>query len=357
MPLESFGTTEQGEAVTLYTLTNGRGTEIRIMDYGATIVSLRMHDREGRCDDIVLGFDSLDKYRTHAWYCGATIGRYAGRIRNARFALRGRDFRLAANAGQNHLHGGFNGFDKVLWHGELFQEAAMSGLTLRYLSPDGEEGYPGTLDTRVTYMLTDDDDLIVDYHATTDQATPVNLTQHSYFNLAGASASAISAITDHALQINADFFLPIDGSLIPTGELRSVDNTAFDFTQARPIGVALDATNEQLRLGNGYDHDFLLRRDEAGDAAPTWAARVFEPGTGRILDVLTTEPALHFYSGNFLDGSVTGKNGVRYGPRCGFALEAQHIPDSPNQPAFPSAILQPGAPYRARTVYRFSVAG
>jgi aldose 1-epimerase len=351
--VESFGTTSEGKAVNVYTLTNDRGVEMRVIDYGGIILSLRVPDREGRLADIVLGYDSLQGYLKESPYFGALIGRYGNRIAGGRFTLDGQTYTLARNNGPNHLHGGEKGFDKVVWQVEPFERGDDVGLVLTYTSPDGEEGYPGTLQARVTYTLTDNNEVVFDYRATTDKATPVNLTQHSYFNLAGPGPQTI---LEHVVLLAADRFTPVDSTLIPTGELRAVDGTPFDFRTPTAIGARIAENDVQLRYGRGYDHNFVLNRP-AGAAAdePTLAARVHEPTSGRVMEVLTTEPGLQFYTGNFLDGTLTGKYGVVYRHRTGFAMETQHFPDSPNQPHFPSTIVRPGEEYRTRTVYRFSV--
>lgn len=349
----AFGTTAEGESVHLYMLTNAHGLEMQVTDYGGIITSLRVPDRSGEFADVVLGFDSIAPYLTNPPYFGALIGRYGNRIAGGRFTLDGETYTLATNNGPNHLHGGRTGFDKVLWQVESFERADEVGLMLSYTSPDGEEGYPGTLRTRVTYTLTNDNEVVVDYHATTDKATPVNLTQHSYFNLAGADARDV---LDHVVTLNADRFTPVDSTLIPTGELRAVDGTPFDFRTPTPIGARIDEDDAQLRHGLGYDHNFVLNKPNgAGPDEPTLAARVYEPTSGRVLEIRTTEPGMQFYSGNFLDGTLTGKNGVVYRHRSGFAMETQHFPDSPNQPAFPSTMLRPGEEYRSRTVFRFTI--
>jgi len=348
---QPFGSTDRGEAVSLYTLKNARGMEAKVLDYGGVIVSLRVPDRNGRLGDVVLGFDSLTDYERGSPYFGAIVGRYGNRIARGRFTLDGRSYTLATNNGPNHLHGGVRGFDKVMWSVAPFEHPDSVGLVLAYTSPDGEEGYPGTLRATVTYTLTNQNELIVDYHATTDRATPVNLTQHSYFNLAGDGAGDILG---HVVTLNADRFTPVDSTLIPTGEIRSVVGTPFDFRTPTAIGARIGQADEQLRYGRGYDHNFVLNKaGTAGDLA--LAARVFEPTTGRVMEVVTTEPGLQFYSGNFLDGTLRGKRGVVYQHRSGFAMETQHFPDSPNQPAFPSTILRPGEEYGSRTIYRFGV--
>src|SRR6184192_3076907 len=346
-----FGSTQRREAVSAYTLKNAHGIELQVLDYGGIIVSLRVPDRTGRVADVVLGFDSLADYQRGSPYFGALIGRYGNRIARGRFSLDGRGYTLATNNGPNHLHGGVRGFDKVVWKVAPFQHADSVGLVLTYTSPDGEEGYPGTLRTMVTYTLTDSNQLIFDYHATTDRATPVNLTQHSYFNLAG---DGTGDILGHVVMLNADRFTPVDSTLIPTGDLKSVAGTPFDFRTPTPIGARIDQDDVQLRYGPGYDHNFVLNK--AGDAHdPTFAARVYEPASGRVMEIYTTEPGLQFYSGNFLDGTLHGKGGVVYRRRYGFAMETQHYPDSPNKPTFPSTTLRPGESYHSRTIYKFGV--
>jgi len=354
-PPQPFGTTDRGEAVSLYTLKNAHGMEAKVLDYGGIIVSLRVPDRNGRLGDVVLGFDSLTDYERGSPYFGAIVGRYGNRIARGRFTLDGRSYTLATNNGPNHLHGGVRGFDKVVWSVAPFDRPDSVGLVLAYTSPDGEEGYPGTLRATVTYTLTNQNDLIVDYHATTDRATPVNLTQHSYFNLAGDGAGDILG---HVVTLNADRFTPVDSTLIPTREIRSVVGTPFDFRTPTAIGARIGQADEQLRYGRGYDHNFVLNKGGKGGnggSELTLAAHVYEPTTGRVMDISTTEPGLQFYSGNFLDGTLRGKGGLAYAHRSGFAMETQHFPDSPNQPAFPSTILRPGEEYRSRTIYRFGV--
>jgi aldose 1-epimerase len=348
MKKESFGAV-QGSSVELYTLTNAHGIEVRCTNYGGIIVSLRVPDKRGRLDDIVLGFDKLQGYLQKQPYFGAIIGRYANRIARAQFELDGVRYPLAANNGPNSLHGGNKGFDKVVWKAEPFEIPEDAGLVFTYVSKDGEEGYPGNLNVKVTYTLTDQDELIFDYEATTDKATPVNLTQHTYFNLAGEDRSDILG---HELTLNADRFTPVDKNLIPTGELRAVKNTPMDFTTPTTIGARIHENDEQLVLARGYDHNFVIRRKGPG---PELAAHVREPETGRVMEVFTTEPGVQFYSGNSLNGTVTGKQGHVYQQRFGFCLETQHFPDSPNHPDFPSTILKPGQVYRSRTIYKFSV--
>ena len=354
---QPFGMTHRGEAVSLYTLKNAHGMEGKVLDYGGIIVSLRVPDRNGRLDDVVLGFDSLGDYERGSPYFGAIIGRYGNRIARGRFTLDGRTYTLATNNGPNHLHGGVRGFDKVIWSVTPFQRSDSVGLVMNYTSPDGEEGYPGTLRATVTYTLTDKNEFIFDYQATTDRPTPVNLTQHSYFNLAGDGKGDILG---HVVTLNADRFTPVDSTLIPTGEVKSVAGTPFDFRTSTAIGARIDRNDEQLRYGRGYDHNFVLNKGGRGgkggiEGDVTLAAHVYEPTTGRVMEISTTEPGLQFYSGNFLDSTLRGKQGVVYGRRSGFAMETQHFPDSPNKPAFPSTILRPGEEYRSRTIYRFGV--
>jgi aldose 1-epimerase len=349
-----FGVTPEGDSVDLYTLTNGGGVTMEVTNYGGIITSLRVPGRAGIREDVVLGFDSLsaytsDSYRAANPYFGALVGRYANRIAGGTFAIDGRTYTLETNNGPNHLHGGEEGFDRVVWDAESFREGDRVGVVLRHTSPDGHGGYPGRLDVRVTYTLTPDDALAIDYHATTTKATPVNLTQHSYFNLDG---DGDGPILDHELTIDADRFTPVDSTLIPTGELRPVAGTPFDFREPTPIGARIDADNRQLEYGGGYDHNFVLA-DRPSDTLRL-AARLYEPDTGRLLTVRTTEPGVQFYSGNFLDGSFAG-DGEAYDRREGLALETQHFPNSPNEPDFPSTILRPGEEYTTRTVYEFSV--
>ena len=342
---EPFGTTPTGEAVELVTLTNAHGVEMRVMTYGGIIVSLRVPDRNGRLGDVVLGYDSLAGYIKDSPYFGAIVGRYGNRIAKGRFTLNGTEYRLAINNGPNHLHGGIRGFDKVVWRAEPFRDARGAGVVLRHTSPDGDEGYPGTLQATVTYTLTDRNEVRIDYEATTDKATPVNLTQHSYFNLAGSGD-----ILGHTLMLAADRFTPVDSTLIPTGVLAPVAGTPFDFRTPHAIGERIGDANEQLRFGGGYDHNFVLTRPDTGLAL---AARLTDSLSGRTLEIRTTEPGVQFYSGNFLDGSITGKGGTVYRHRTGLCLETQHFPDSPNHPEFPSTILEPGRTYRSRTVWTF----
>lgn len=334
----------------LFTLTNANGIEARVISYGATIVSLRVPDRQGRLDDIVLGHEALQGYLTASRYFGSVVGRYGNRIAKGRFTLDGKTYTLATNNGPNHLHGGVRGFDKVVWKAEPKDGKDGASVVLSYLSPDGEEGYPGNLPARVTYTLTDRDELSFEYHATTDKPTHVNLTQHSYFNLAGQAARDV---LEHELQLNADRYVPVDATLIPTGVLAPVDGTPFDFRKPTAIGARIDQEHEQLKHGNGYDHTFVVNRKGPGLVK---LARLSEPTTGRVLEIETTEPGVQFYSGNFLDGRFTGKQGRVYRKRYALCLETQHYPDSPNQPSFPSTVLRPGQEYRSKTLLRFSTA-
>ena len=344
---EPFGKMPDGKAVERFTVTNANGVEMKAISYGGIITSLRVPDRNGKLDDIVLGFDSLEPYLTQPTFFGALIGRYGNRIGNAQFTLDGKTYKLAANNNGQSLHGGIKGFDKVLW---AVEPIGNNGLAFTRTSPDGEEGYPGTLQVRVTYTLTDKNELVVEYHATTDKTTVVNLTQHSYFNLAG---QASGDILGHELMINADRYTPVNDKLIPTGELAPVEGTPFDFRKSTAIGARINEAHPQLKAGSGYDHNWVLNRKGTGLEV---AARVREPKTGRTLEVTTTEPGIQFYAGNFLDGKLTGKGGAVYRHRTGFCLETQHYPDSPNQPKFPTTTLKPGQEYRSRTVFTFGVA-
>jgi aldose 1-epimerase len=344
-----FGATPGGEAVELYALRNRHGMQASIATYGGIVTSLTAPDRAGHYADVVLGYDSLAGYLRQSPYFGALVGRYANRIAHGRFTLNGVTYTLATNNGANSIHGGRVGFDKVVW--KVANASVTSGgpqLTLTYLSRDGEEGYPGNLSVTATYTLTEDDALRLGYRATTDRDTVVNLTQHSYFNLRGAADPG--DVLGHIVEIRADRFTPVDEGLIPTGELRPVAGTPFDFRKPTAIGARIDGTDEQLRYGRGYDHNWVIN---ARPGELTLDARVFEPRSGRVLEVLSTEPGLQFYTGNFLDGSITGKNGWRYELRHGFCMEPQHFPDSPNHPNFPSTVLKPGETYRNTIVFRF----
>lgn len=349
-----FGTTTDGKPVEIFTLTNSHGIEVRATNYGGIIVSLRTPDRTGSFDDIALGYDSLSGYLRDTPYFGAIVGRVGNRIARGAFTLDGVTYHLAINNGVNSLHGGLRGFDKVVWTAEPFHNSSGVGISLAYTSADMEEGYPGALSAKVTYTLTDNDQLVVDYQATTTKATPVNLTQHSYWNLAGDGKRDILG---HVVMINADGMTPVDTTLIPTGEIAPVAGTPFDFRTPTAIGARIDQRqNQQIRFGGGYDHNWVLNRGGAAADSLVHAVRVTEPTTGRTLDIYTTEPGVQFYTGNFLDGSITGKAGHIYHYRYGLALETQHFPDSPNHPNFPSSILRPGQQYHTRTVFAFGVA-
>lgn len=343
-----FGLLPDGRPAQLYTLVNRRGIVVRITNYGGIITELHTRDRDGFFTDICHGYDSVAPYATDSPYFGALIGRFGNRIAGGCFEIDGETVQLPLNDGANHLHGGPDGFHKVLWEAEPFETGDGCGLTLTHLSPDGDQGYPGNLQVRVVYTLSDEDELSVRFHATTDRATPVNLTQHAYFNLAGHGS-----VLGHEFQIAADAFLPIDAGLIPTGELAPVDGTAFDFRQPRLLGAHIDDGGEQLAHGSGYDHNFVLNEETRQSTTP--AVRVREPRSGRVLELFTDQPGVQLYSGNFLDGSLTGK-GWKYGYRGGFCIEPQHFPDAPNQPQFASTILRPGQEYEAFMRLRFSVA-
>ena len=342
-----FGKTPSGEAVELYTLKNASNVRVQIMTYGGTVVSLQVPDRDGMLGDIVLGYDTLDGYLKNSPYFGSLIGRYGNRIGNGRFSLDGKQYQLPKNNGENTLHGGIKGFDKVLWKATEVRSNDGVGLSLTYLSKDGEEGFPGNLSVKAVYTLTNNNELKIEYSGATDKTTVVNLTHHSYFNLAGEGN-----ILQHELMISAEQFTPVDAGLIPTGELRNVKGTPMDFTQPTAIGARIEQQDEQLILGKGYDHNWVLKPNKSGNLS--LAARVYEPRSGRVMEVSTTEPGLQFYSGNFLDGNITGKGGQVYKQRSGFCLETQHFPDSPNKPRFPSTVLKPGQQYTSTTVYKFS---
>ncbi len=346
---EPFGKTQDGTPVEVFTLTNSNGVEVRAITYGGIIISLRTPDKNGKLGDIVLGFDTLDGYLGKHPYFGAIIGRYGNRIGNAKFTLDGVEYKLAANNGPNALHGGLKGFDKVVWKAQSFENDKGAGVVFTHTSPDGDEGYPGNLAVKVTYTLANQNELIFDYEATTDKPTPLNLTQHTYFDLAGAGSGDILG---HEVMVNADSFTPVDANLIPTGEIRKVAGTPLDFRKPTAVGARINQDDEQLKLAGGYDHDFVINRQGEGLAL---AARVYEPTSGRVLEVSTTEPGVQFYTGNFLDGTLTGKGGRVIQKRSGFCLETQHFPDSPNKPEFPSTILRPEETFRSRTVLKFSV--
>jgi aldose 1-epimerase len=342
-----FGTLPDGRQVNQYTLANGRGMVVKVLDFGGIITEIHVPDRDGVFADVALGFDTLAPYVTDSPYFGALIGRYGNRIAKGRFVLDGKEVQLTVNNGENHLHGGTPGYDKVLW------SASVDGATLvlRYHSPDGEQGYPGNFEATATYTLTEDNEIVVRFHGVTDQPTPVNLTQHSYFNLKGVGEGDV---LDHVLVIDADRFVPIDATSIPYGDLAPVTGTPFDFRQPRTIGERIAQPDKQLRHGTGYDHCWVLNRGP-GETGLKRAVHVCEPTTGRVLELFTEEPGVQFYSGNFLDGSLHGK-GHTWTFRSGFCIEPEHFPDSPNQPSYPSTILRPGEVYETESRFRFSVA-
>ena len=338
---DPFGSLPDGKTVDLYTLTNDKGVKARLTTYGAILVSLEVPDRDGRPGDIVLGYETLDGYVKTTPYFGAIVGRYGNRIAKGRFTLDGVTYKLATNNGENHLHGGLKGFDKVVWGAQVIKEAGLVGVKFTYLSKDGEEGYPGNLKVTVDYTLNNDNELAIAYEATTDKATPVNLTHHSYWNLSGAK----SDILGHELRLYADTYTPVDAGLIPTGVLAPVKGTAMDFTAPLAIGSRI------AKVEGGYDHNYVLAREGAGLAL---AARLSDPLSGRVMEIRTTEPGIQFYSGNFLDGTITGKGGIVYRKHAALCLETQHFPDSPNHPNFPTTILKPGQTYKSRTIHKFS---
>lgn len=342
-----FGTTPAGEVVTEYTLTNKRGSIAKIINFGGVITEWHVRDKNGALGDVVLGFETLEPYLEKSPYFGALIGRVGNRIANAKFSLDGTTYELAANNGANNLHGGVQGFDKKVWSATTAEDANGPILKLHLLSEDGDQGFPGNLDVTVTYQFTHDDEIQVDYFATTDKATPVNLTQHTYFNLAGKGD-----ILKHQMHIFADHINAVNEAQIPVGELMPVAKTPFDFRSPRLIGELINAEHEQIKNGFGYDHNYVI--NQATYKELTLAARVEEETSGRVLEVFTEEPGVQFYSGNFLDGSLTGK-GTHYLHRSGFCLEPQHYPDSPNQLQFPSIVLRPGEQYKTRTVFKLSV--
>jgi len=351
MESSPFGRTQNGQETQLYRLKLADGFQADIADYGGTVVRLFTPDRTGRLEDVVLGFNSAEEYVARSPYFGCIIGRFGNRIANGRFSVDGKTCTVATNNEPGgipcHLHGGRHGFDKVVWAAEPLTLNGQPALRLTRTSPDSEEGYPGTLRIDVTYTLTADHSLRIDYEATTDQPTPVNLTNHSYFNLRGEGTGDILG---HELTLSASRCTPVNAGLIPTGSFASVAGTPLDFTQPHSIGTRIDADHEQLRFASGYDHNYIIDRTEPGLAL---AAIVFEPNSGRVMETWTTEPGVQFYSGNFLDGKLTGKSGRLYPRRSGFCLETQHFPDSPNQPAFPNTILRPGNTYRSITIYKF----
>lgn len=343
---QPFGTTKEGKKITLYTLTNSHHMKVRTMNYGAIIVSLSVPDRKGQVADIVLGHDTLEGYFDNSPHLGGLVGRYANRIAHGSFTLDGVKYSLPKNNGPNTLHGGIKGFDQAVWQGTPLK--GKTGIAFSYLSQDGEEGFPGNLNVKVTYSLTEANELVIHYEATTDKPTVLNLSQHSYFNLAGEGTGDI---LNHEVMINADRFTPVDSTMIPTGELRPVKGTPLDFTTQTKVGARIDDNYEQLVLGKGYDHNFVINRKAEGLVS---AARAYEPTSGRVMEISTDQPGVQFYSGNFLDGTITGKQGHVYKQRYGLCFETQHFPDSPNHPEFPSAVLRPGQTFHSRTILKFS---
>ncbi|MFA7257124.1 MAG: aldose epimerase family protein [Kiritimatiellales bacterium] len=344
---ESFGKNQFGENVELFTLTNSARIKIRIMNHGGTIVSLETPDKNGKLADIVFGHDSAEEYVQATPYFGCVVGRFANRIKGGKFTLDGQEYTLAINNGSNALHGGLRGFDKVIWATEILE--AQNAIRMTYVSADGEEGFPGEVKTVMTYTLTDDNEFKIDYEAESTKATPLNLTNHTYFNLAGHQAGFVG---DQILTINADTFLPTDETDIPYGYETEVNGTPLDFRTPHAIGERIDADDQQLRVAGGYNHNFCLNKKTAGELS--LAARTEDPVSGRIMETWTTEPGVQFYTGNFLNKMHKGKGGCIYVRRGGFCLETQHYPDSPNQPQFPNTILRPGVPYKSQTIYKFS---
>lgn len=350
IPVKIYGTMPDGTKIKEYTLQNGNGMEVKVITYGGRITSLKVPDREGNLENVVLGLDTLEEYLEDNPFFGAIIGRYGNRIAEGKFSIGEQQYTLAQNDGKNHLHGGNKGFDKVVWKAS---EIGKNSLLLNYVSKDMEEGYPGNLEVAVTYTLSEDNELKVDYQAKTDKTTVINLTQHSYFNLSGDFSSTI---LDHQLELNADVFLPVDQTLIPTGELRTVEGSPFDFRESKRIGKDIDQQNEQLKYGAGYDHCWVLHKDSEGELSH--AATLYDQDSGRLLKIATTEPGIQFYAGNLIDEglSIPGTDGKQtYPKRSGLCLETQHYPDSPNQDNFPSVVLRPGVPFSSQTIFSFSV--
>jgi aldose 1-epimerase len=350
MKMESFGKTADGQEVQLFTLTNKNGIEAKITNFGGIVVSLKTPDRKGQLTDIVLGYDNLDGYVGDKAYLGALIGRYGNRIAKGQFVLNGKTYQIPLNDSPNALHGGPNAFNKKVWTAKDISTHSTPMLQLTYLSKDGENGFPGNLTTQVTYSLTSANELRIDYAATTDKDTVLNLTNHSYFNLKGEGQGDI---LQHEVRLNANKFTPVDATLIPTGELKSVQGTPFDFRKSTAVGARINMDDQQLKYGWGYDHNWVLNGIGAGQLVI--AARVHEPTTGRVLEVLTDQPGVQFYTGNHLDGTIHGKGGKVYQQRAALCLETQHYPDSPNHPAFPSTELKPGQRFHSTTIYKFGV--
>lgn len=348
--VDPFGTLADGREVQLFTLQNANGMTVEIINLGGIIVSLSVADSSGNFADVTTGFDDPQIYVDGAGFAGAIVGRYANRIANGRFSIDGVEYMLAQNNGDNAIHGGIVGFDKKIWEPETFSSTTDSRLVLTTFSPDGEEGYPGRVDVTVSYTLNDENQLIIDYSASTDKATVINLTNHAYFNLEGHNAGSI---LDHEISINADRYTPVDNESIPTGEIVAVANSPLDFRRAKPIGQDIDSSHEQIRFGSGFDHNFVINHERAGELS--LAAAVYAPISGRTITVYTDQPGMQFYTGNFLNGRLGGKNGAQYDRREAFCLETQHYPDSPNKPEFPSTLLRPGDQYETRTIFEFGV--
>lgn len=345
-----FGKTKDGSTVEQYTLKNANGVEVNVITYGGRITSLKVPNKKGKLENVVLGHDTMDGYlRDDNPFFGALIGRFGNRIAKGKFTLNGKEYTLATNDSSNHLHGGVNGFDRVIWTAEPMEGTENSSLKLTYLSKDGEEGYPGNLNVTVVYTLTKENAVEVSYKATTDKATVVNLTQHAYFNLTGDFSKTI---LDHDIAIDADAYLPVDETLIPTGEIRKVEGTPFDFTSVKQTGKEINADNEQLKRGQGYDHCWVLNGDKG---TMRFAASAYDETSGRLMEIYSEEPAIQFYTGNFLDGTLPMINGGTYAHRTGFCLETQHYPDAPNQKSFPSTVLEPGETYATKTIFKFSI--
>jgi aldose 1-epimerase len=344
-----YGQTADNKKVEEYTLTNRSGMEVKLLDYGGILTSIRVPDRYGTLANVSLGFDNLADYESKSPYFGSIIGRYGNRIAKGKFTLKGKDYSLVLNDGGNTLHGGLKGFDKVVWDAKEESRDGSQGIVLSRISADGEEGFPGNLELRISYFLTDANEIRIEYYARTDATTVVNLTNHAYFNLQGEGAGSIDG---HILMIDADAYTPVDAGLIPTGELAEVEGSPFDFRVPKNIGYGLRTRHEQIALARGYDHNFVINRP-AADKSLKLVARVYEPISGRILEVITTEPGIQFYSGNFIDGSLIGSCGRHYRQGDAFALETQHFPDSPNKPQFPSTVLEPEMVYESTTIYKF----
>lgn len=347
---ELFGKLTDGREAYLFTLTNPSGSQVKLTNYGAAVVSLIVPDRDGKMSDVILGYDDLDGYVNNSAYIGVIVGRYGNRIGKGQFQLDGNNYQLTINDGPNHLHGGTTGYHKVLWNAEEVESKLGPAVKFTFTSPDGYEGFPGTVTTSVTYTWTADNELRIDYTGTTDKTTILNPTNHAYFNLTGDPKNTI---LDHELMINADSITPVDSTLITTGELTPVENTPMDFRKSTAIGARINTDTEQLKYGKGYDHNWVLNGYSKGKVSN--AVALYEPKSGRLMEVLTDQPGMQFYSGNFLNGTITGKEGITYQYRTGLCLEAQCFPDSPNKPQFPSVTLKPGETYKQTTIYKFSV--